>query len=42
MTVPIDGTQVTFDVKALASGSGTAVITNANAKTYSPPAITIP
>ena len=42
VTVPIDGSQVVFYVKALASGSGTAVMTNANYKTYSPPAITIP
>ncbi len=42
VTVPADGSQVTFYVKAIASGSGTATITHPNYKTYSPPAITVP
>lgn len=39
--VPADGSQVTFYVKALASGSGTSTITNANYNTYLPPAVTV-
>jgi len=41
VVVPVDGSQVIFYVKALATGSGTATISNANYKTYSPPAITV-
>ena len=41
VTVPVDGSQVQFYVKAVAAGSGTATITQANYKTYSPPAITV-
>ena len=39
--VPADGSQVTFYLKALATGSGTATITNANYSTYLPPAVTV-
>ena len=41
VTIPADGTQVQFYVKALVSGSGTAVFTNSKYRTYSPPAVTV-
>jgi len=41
VTIPADGTQVQFYVKALATGSGTALFTNAKYHTYSPPAVTV-
>ena len=41
VVVPADGSQVTFYVKALVSGSGSATITNANYKTYIPPSVTV-
>ena len=41
VTVPADGSQVTFYVKALVSGSGVATITNANYRTYTPPSVTV-
>ena len=41
VTVPMDGSQVVFYVKALAAGSGTATITNPNYRPHAPPAITV-
>jgi hypothetical protein len=42
VVVPANNSQVQFYVKAKSSGSGTATISNANYKTFSPAAIVIP
>jgi hypothetical protein len=41
VTVPADGSQVQFYVKAKTAGTGTATIANPNYKTYTPPSITV-
>jgi hypothetical protein len=42
VTVPADGTQVQFHVKAIASGTGSATIAHANYKRYTTANVTIP